>query len=142
MQQEDDLRSLENIIQFIRAVSCLFLLLNVYWFCYEWFSAHGLTAPVADRILLGFQRMTALFSYSVTTKLCAFVLLALSCYGTKSVRDENISRRDIAVTGAVGLLLFFFNDFLRFLPFGSGVRFWSYSLTLVAGYLCLLATGV
>lgn len=142
MQQEDDLRSLENIIQFIRAVSALFLLLNLYWFCYEWFSAHSLTAPVADRILLGFQRTTALFSYSVTTKLCAFVLLALSCYGTKSVRDENISRRDIAVAGAVGLLLFFFNDFLRFLPFGSGIRFWSYSLTLVAGYLCLLAAGV
>ncbi len=142
MQQEDDLRSLENIIQFIRAVSALFLLLNVYWFCYEWFSARGLTAPVADRILLGFQRTTALFSHSVTTKLCAFVLLALSCYGTKSVRDENISRRDIAVTGAVGLLLFFFNDFLRFLPVGSGIRFWSYALTLVAGYLCLLAAGV
>ncbi len=142
MQQEDDLRSLESIIQFIRAVSCLFLLLNVYWFCYEWFSIHGLTHPTADRILLDFQRTTALFSYSVTTKLCAFVLLALSCYGTKSVRNENISRTHIAVAGAVGLLLFFFNDFLRFLPVGSGIRAWSYMLTLLAGYLCLLAAGV
>lgn len=142
MQQEDDLRSLESIIQFIRAVSCLFLLLNVYWFCYEWFSIHGLTHPTADRILLDFQRTTALFSYSVTTKLCAFVLLALSCYGTKSIRNENISRTHIAVAGAVGMLLFFFNDFLRFLPVSSGIRAWSYMLTLLAGYLCLLAAGV
>ncbi|MBR2218496.1 MAG: YWFCY domain-containing protein [Alistipes sp.] len=142
MQQEDDLRALEGIIRFIRAVSCLFLLLNVYWFCYEWFSTHGLTHPAADRILLGFQRTTALFSYSATTKLCAFALLALSCYGTKSVRDENISRTHIAVAGAVGLLLFFFNDFLRFLPVGCGIRAWSYALTLLAGYLCLLAAGV
>ena len=142
MQQEDDLRSLESIIQFIRAVSCLFLLLNVYWFCYEWFSTHGLTHPTADRILLDFQRTTALFSYSVTTKLCACALLALSCYGTKSVRDENISRTHIAVAGAVGLLFFFFNDFLRFLPVGCGIRAWSYMLTLLAGYLCLLAAGV
>lgn len=142
MQQEDDLRSLESIIQFIRAVSCLFLLLNVYWFCYEWFSTHGLTHPTADRILLDFQRTTALFSYSVTTKLCTFALLALSCYGTKSIRDEDISRKQIAVAGAVGLLLFFFNDFLRFLPVSSGIRAWSYALTLFAGYLCLLAAGV
>ena len=142
MQQEDDLRSLESIIRFIRAVSCLFLLLNVYWFCYEWFSAHGLTHPAADRILLGFQRTTSLFSYSVTTKLCACALLALSCYGTKSIRDENISRKQIAVAGAAGLLLFFFNDFLRFLPVSSGIRAWSYALTLFAGYLCLLAAGV
>ncbi len=142
MQQEDDLRALESIIQFIRAVSCLFLLLNIYWFCYEWFAAHSLTHSVADKILLNFQRTTALFSYSVTTKLCAFVLLALSCYGTKSVRDECISRKHIAVAGFAGFILFFFNDWLRFLPLDLDVRTGCYALTSIAGYLCLLAAGV
>lgn len=142
MQQEDDLRALEKIVQFARAVSVVFLLLNVYWFGYEWFSTLGFRHAIADRIFLNFQRATALFSYSATTKLCSLLFLALGCYGTKSVRDSKISRRQIAASACVGFILFFVNDFLRYLPTGVDIRFWSYTFTAVAGYLCLLAAGV
>lgn len=43
MQQEDDLRALESIVQFARGLGVFCLLLNVYWFCYEWLSGYGLT---------------------------------------------------------------------------------------------------
>ena len=82
MQHEDDLRGLEKVVQFIRAVSVLFLLLNSYWFCYGWFAAHDMTHAVLDWILLSFQRTTHLFSYSVTSKFCCFILLVLGCLGT------------------------------------------------------------
>ena len=35
MQQEDDLRGLARVMDFMRAVSILFVGINVYWFCYS-----------------------------------------------------------------------------------------------------------
>lgn len=43
MQQEDDLRALESIVQFARALGVFFLILHIYWFCYGWLSECGLT---------------------------------------------------------------------------------------------------
>lgn len=34
MQQEDDLRALEKVVQFMRGISILFVVLNIYWFCH------------------------------------------------------------------------------------------------------------
>ena len=35
MSQEDDLRALAKIMDFLRAVSIILVVMNVYWFCYE-----------------------------------------------------------------------------------------------------------
>lgn len=142
MQQEDDLRALEKVVQFMRAISVLFVVVNLYWFCYEWLSAQGWTISVVDRILLNFQRTTALFSYSVITKLFCLVFLALGCLGTKSVRSEKVSWQQITVVAGGGICLFFFNDILRYLPIGMTACAISYTSTLIIGYLCLLAAGV
>ena len=142
MQQEDDLKALENIVQFARGLGVFFLVLHVYWYCYEWLSSCGLTYGYADRLLLDIQRTTLLFSSPVITKLCAFLFLALGCYGTKSVRNGKVSQQHIAWAACIGFPLFFLNDFLLILPVANGLRVGSYILTLAAGYLCLLAAGV
>lgn len=142
MQQEDDLKALENIVQFARGLGVFFLVLHVYWYCYEWLSLCGLTYGYADRILLDIQRTTLLFSSPVITKLCAFLFLALGCYGTKSVRNGRVDRRHIVAAISLGFPLFFLNGFLLSLPAGIGFQGWSYTLTLGAGYLSLLAAGV
>ena len=51
MQQEDDLRGLEKVMQLMRGISVLFLLLHFYWFCYGWFDMHGCT--LGDNVLVG-----------------------------------------------------------------------------------------
>ena len=142
MQQEDDLKALENIVQFARGLGVFFLVLHVYWYCYEWLSLCGLTYGYADRLLLDIQRTTLLFSSPVITKLCAFLFLVLGCYGTKSVRNGRVDRRHIVAAACLGFPLFFLNGFLLSLPAGIGFRGWSYTLTLGAGYLSLLAAGV
>lgn len=88
------------------------------------------------------QRTTLLFSSPVITKLCAFLFLALGCYGTKSVRNGRVDRRHIVAAACLGFPLFFLNGFLLSLPAGIGFQGWSYTLTLGAGYLSLLAAGV
>ena len=62
MAQEDDLRALGKIIDFMRALSVIFLLINTYWFCYEAFLTWGFTLGIVDKILMNFQRTTSLFS--------------------------------------------------------------------------------
>lgn len=142
MQQEDDLRALENIVQFARALGVFFLILHIYWFCYGWLSECGLTWRAFDHILLSIQRTTLLFSHPITTKLCCLLFLALGCYGTKSVRNGKVGRRHIAGAVSLGFPLFFLNGPLLELPAGTDFRAWSYIATLAVGYLCLLAAGV
>lgn len=142
MQQEDDLRALESIVQFARGLGVFCLLLNVYWFCYEWLSGYSLTWPIVDRLLLNIQQSTMLFSHSVTTKLCCLLFLALGCYGTKAVRNSKVTRGHIVLAACVGFPLFFLNDWLLSLPVGNNFRAVSYVVTSAVGYLCLLAAGV
>ena len=140
MQQEDDLRGLEKVMQLMRGISVLFLLLHFYWFCYGWFDMHGCTLGVLDRLLRNVQRTTGLFTYSYLTKLFAAGFLALSCRGTRSVRSERITRRQILLAAAAGLLLFFFGDPLRHLP-----PQWAAPLYVAAtsiGFLSLFLAGL
>ena len=88
MQQEDDLRGLARVMDFMRAISILFTVINVYWFCYSSLKDWGITIGVVDKILLNFQRTTGLFSTILWTKLFAVVFLVLSCIGTKGVKEE------------------------------------------------------
>ena len=55
-QQEDDLRALAKIMDFLRAVSIILVVMNVYWFCYEVIRLWGVNIGVVDRILLNFDR--------------------------------------------------------------------------------------
>ena len=41
MQNEDDLRGLAKVTDFMRAISFLFLAIHIYWFCYGWLYEMG-----------------------------------------------------------------------------------------------------
>ena len=41
MQNEDDLRGLAKVTDFMRAISFLFFAIHIYWFCYGWFHEMG-----------------------------------------------------------------------------------------------------
>lgn len=43
MAQEDDLRALGKIMDFLRAVSIILAIINVYWYCYEAMHMWGVT---------------------------------------------------------------------------------------------------
>ena len=142
MAQEDDLRALGKIMDFMRALSVIFLLINAYWFCYEAFLTWGFTLGIVDKILMNFQRTTSLFSSVLWTKLFCLVFLALSCLGTKGVKEESITWPKIWAVLAVGIVLFFLNWWLLALPIGKVGAASLYIFTLSVGYICLLMAGV
>ena len=55
MQQEDDLRGLAKVMEFMRAISIVFIVIHVYWFCYRSFVDMGINIGVVDKILLNFS---------------------------------------------------------------------------------------
>ena len=142
MAQEDDLRALGKIMDFMRGISVLFLLINCYWFCYEAFHTWGLTLSVLDKILMNFQRTAGLFSSILWTKLFCVLFLALSCLGTRGVKEEKITWAKIWTVLIIGFVLFFLNWWLLALPIGVVGAASLYIFTLSVGYICLLMAGV
>ena len=142
MAQEDDLRALGKVMDFMRGISVIFLLVNCYWFCYEAFHVWGFTLGIIDKILMNFQRTTGLFSSILWTKLFCVVFLALSCLGTKGVKEEKITWPKIWTVLFSGFVFFFLNWWLLVLPIGKIGVASLYIFTLSVGYICLLMGGV
>ncbi|MBO9676382.1 MAG: YWFCY domain-containing protein [Sphingobacteriaceae bacterium] len=140
MQGEDDLRGLAKIMGFMRAVSIILILMNLYWYCYAFFLDQKLTLEIINKILSNFQRTAGLFSHTIYTKVFSILLLALSCLGTKGTKNEKITWKKIYIALGIGLILFFFNTPLLTLPFNAA--FFFYSSTLGLGYIALMMAGL
>jgi hypothetical protein len=140
MQGEDDLRGLAKIMAFMRAVSILLVLMHFYWFCYGFFAERGWTLEIIGKILTNFNRTAELFSHTLFTKIFALLLLALSCLGTKGVKNEKITWAKIYTALAIGFVLFFLNTPL--LKLSAVIATSLYILTTGLGYIALLMAGV
>lgn len=142
MQQEDDLRGLAKVMEFMRAISIIFIVVHIYWFCYQAIVDMGINIGVVDKILLNFQNTAGLFSNLLVTKVFAIIFLALSCLGTKGVKNQKMTWQKIYATFLGGLVLFFMNWWLLNLPFSPIVNMVIYTITITAGYILLLMSGV
>ena len=140
MQGDDDLRGLAKIMAFMRAVSVLIVLMHLYWYCYGFFVDRGWTLQAVNKILRGFDRTAGLFSNTLYTKIFALLLLALSCLGTKGVKNQKITWTKIFSSFGAGFVLYFLNTPLLALPKQTAAFF--YILTLGLGYTALMMTGV
>ncbi|MFV8360946.1 conjugal transfer protein MobC [Flavobacterium sp. LS1P3] len=140
MQGEDDLRGLAKIMAFMRAVSILIMLMHLYWFCYGFFMERGWTLEIINKILGNFDRTAGLFSQILYTKVFAIVLLALSCLGTKGVKNEKITWTKIYVVLGIGFVLFFLNTSL--LKLSLNIPVFLYILTTGLGFISLMVAGV
>ena len=142
MQQEDDLRALAKIMDFMRAVSILFVIINIYWFCYEAISTWGINIGVVDKILMNFNRTMGLFDSIIWTKLFAILLLALSCLGSKGVKGAKITWSKIWALMGAGFILFFLNWWILALPIPQITNTVLYIFTMTIGYTCLFMSGL
>ena len=142
MQQEDDLRGLAKVMDFMRAVSIILVVMNVYWYCYAAIVDWHIQMGIVDRILTNFDRTAGLFHSILYTKLFSVLLLALSCLGTKGVKEEKITWTKICTALTAGFILFFLNWWLLDLPFPFVFCTALYILTISVGYICLLMGGL
>ena len=136
-QQEDDLRALAKIMDFLRAVSIVLVVANLYWFTRVETVDSGWFYSTVYKICANFNRTCGLFNTTFNAKLFALLLLGLSCFGTRGVRSENITWRHIGVTLAIGCVLFLLNWW----TLDAGMRY-TYIITTVTGYICLMMGGI
>ena len=142
MQQEDDLRGLAKIMDFLRAISILFIIINIYWYCYEAVRECGFNVGVIDKILINFQNRMGIFDSIVYTKLFALLMLALSCMGTIGVKEQTITWIKIWTLMGAGFVLLFLNWWILALPFPLVANTALYIFTMAIGYICLLMSGL
>nr|WP_208734228.1 conjugal transfer protein MobC [Sphingobacterium siyangense] len=140
MQGEDDLRGLAKIMAFMRAVSILLVLMHFYWYCYGFFVEFGWTLEIINKVLTNFNNTAGLFSYAIYTKIFSIVLLALSCLGSKGVKNEKITWTKIYTALGIGFVLFFLNGPL--LNLSVKIATGLYLLTMSLGYIALMMAGV
>ena len=140
MQGEDDLRGLAKIMAFMRAVSIILVLMHLYWFCYSFFLERGWTLEVINKILGNFHHTSGLFAHTLYTKSFALVLLALSCLGTKGVKNDKITWPKIYTALGIGFALFFLNTPL--LKLSAEIGAFLYILTVSLGYIALMMAGL
>jgi hypothetical protein len=142
MQNEDDLRGLAKTMEFMRALSILFVVIHLYWYCYGCIVKWGINIGVVDKILMNFNRTAGLFNSILWTKIFAVVFLALSCIGTKGVKNEKIGWDKIYACLFSGLILFFMDWWILSLPLPPEANAALYTMTLAAGYILLLMAGL
>ncbi len=142
MQQQDDIRGLAKVMEFMKAISILFMLLHIYWFCYEFISYFHLTHPIIDNILLNFNRTTRIFSNILWTKIFTIIFLALACWGNQAKKNQNITWNKIYLLLLTGGMLFFLNWWLLDLPVSVAANCILYIVTLALGYILLLWGGI
>lgn len=139
---QDETRGLNKNLDFMRAISIIFLVMNVYYFCYPYFLSMNLNIGVVDKILLNFQRDTGLFSHSLVSKSFSLLFLFFSLMGSKGRKDIEMSWRSIGSYFIAGLLLFFGSEFLLTARFPVTLITLLYTAAVAAGYICLLTAGV
>ena len=135
------MRALAKIMDFLRAVSILLVVMHLYWYCYGAILAWEVNIGVVDRILMNFDRTAGLFRSMLYTKLFALVLLALSCLGTKGVKNERMTWTRIWTVLGAGLVLFFLNWWILELPLPVPANTALYTAAVATGYVCLLMAG-
>ena len=97
---------------------------------------NGWTLEIADKILSNFNLNTGLFSTPIYTKLFCFVFMALSCLGTKGVKNREIHWGHIIIAAAVGIILFFFNDWILALDQTVLLRTIAFCYLAVLHHIC------
>lgn len=140
MQGEDDQRGLAKIMAFMRAISILLMLMHFYWYCYSAFAEQGWTLELINKILSNFDRTAKLFSNLLYTKTFAILLLALSCLGTKGVKNESVTWFKIYWLLGGGFLLFFLN--FPLLKLSQLIGSFFYILSTSIGFILLMIAGL
>ncbi len=136
-QQEDDLRALAKIMDFLRAISIVLVVANLYYFTRVETVDSGWFYTTVDKILNNFNRACGLFCNTFPSKLFSLLLLGIACFGTKGVKNEKITWRHIIIIGVAGLVVFLFNPWLLNL----GMKY-IYIATTILGYVAVMMAGV
>lgn len=136
-QQEDDLRALAKIMDFVRGISFVIVAANLLWYTglkvvdSNWFYI------TAYKILNNLNTTCGMFNNPNNAKWFALMLLAISCFGTKGVKKEGIKWKHIIAACVGGFFLFMG---CWWMP--SHDWLYTYIICTVTGFISMLFGGI
>ncbi|WP_339881373.1 conjugal transfer protein MobC [uncultured Algoriphagus sp.] len=136
----ENLEGLRKILDFTRLASILILSIHGYLIAYDFFSGIGWTHEWIDTLLEQVVR-TGLFDNKLKTLLFSLGLLLISLIGAKGKKSVNVKLGWIILPGVIGLLCYFFAEWIcvRLLRLGMVVP--GYLLVLFLGWIFILVAG-
>ncbi|MDR1226808.1 MAG: YWFCY domain-containing protein [Prevotellaceae bacterium] len=137
MQASDD-KSLDKIMNFIRAGSFLILALHFYWYCFGFFKTLGIHHVKITEILVSINRESGLFSHPLVSQVWCTGLLILSCLGSTGKKSKDMTWKKVAIWLLPGILLFFCIGWILTLPVSISIKSIVYMAILSAGYILML----
>lgn len=135
-QQEDDLRGLAKVMDLTRGIGFILVVANLYWFSPQLVSGWEFH-PQTMKILQNLNEAGGLFANVWAAKWWALLLLAISCFGTRGLKDPKIQWKQIWILLSIGSALFFLNWWMP--AQGYAIM---YIATSIIGYIVLLIAGV
>lgn len=135
-QQEDDLRGLAKVMDLTRGIGFILVVANLYWFSPQLVSGWEFH-PQTMKILQNLNEAGGLFASVWSAKWWALLLLAISCFGTRGLKDPKIQWKQIWILLSIGSALFFLNWWMP--SQGYAIM---YIATSIIGYIVLLIAGV
>jgi hypothetical protein len=136
----DDEMSFHRILQMIRISSIIILLLHFYHSAYRLFLGVGFTSDISDNLLSNLET-AGLFSSPFITKLIAFLLLALSCLGSRGKKEPTYTPVTGFRVAGVGVLLYFCSGGIFSLDLPDDHAQCLYMMLTAAGYLTAMRAG-
>lgn len=136
-QQEDDLRALAKIMDFVRGISFVIVAANLLWYTglkvvdSNWFYI------TTYKILNNLNNTCGMFNNPNNAKWFALMLLAISCFGTKGVKKEGIKWKHIIIAVVGGLFLFMG---CWWMP--AHGWYYTYVICTVTGFVSMLFGGI
>jgi hypothetical protein len=138
----EDEKAMRKIMELMRAFAILMLLLNIYYYCFEFFRQAGLHSATSDQVFRNFATKTVLFKASWVSKSFAVIALLLSCFGTSGRKDEKVQGGQVAGYAILGLAFMFGSDLVLNLGLAPSLATSIYTATLTGGFIFLLSAGL
>ena len=142
MQNEDDIKGLAKVMEFMRAISILLLLLHLYWISHIILKRHLLTVDLIDNIMVKINDPSGTIFNLIGIKFLALVFLALSCLGIKGVKNEAIKWSRINRHLLAGMMCYFGNNLFYMIDVSIEIQIVLYTISLIIGYILLLTAGL
>lgn len=136
----EDKQAMHKLMNLLRLCAILILLLHLYFYLYPCFEKYGFVNNHVDDIFFKFIK-TGIFHNSFITRFFSFLLLSLSCIGTKGIKNEKITRQAVFFYIGLGIIMFFASSFILNTDVSNPLIASIYALLMFIGFAFILKGG-
>lgn len=136
----EDKQSMHKLMNLLRLSAILIILLHLYFYLYPCFQKYGFVNDHVDNVFIKLIK-TGIFKNSFVTRIFSFLLLSLSCIGTKGMKNENITKQAVVFYIGLGAVLFFGSFLILYTDVSNVVIAFFYALIMFVGFALMLKGG-